>query len=260
MRVIRWGVVIVLVVGIWGCAHTAPSPPISPKTLQGMVWVPPGPFLMGHDRADGQLGVEVGVDSIPRYTVELDGFWIDQLEATVADYKAFVEGTTGHAVPYWILPKHPLQDRWPVGGISFFEASDYCKWRGKVLPTEAQWEKAARGTDGRIYPWGNDWQPSYVSYNSPFRETPDEVGSHPENISPYGVLDMSGSVQEWTSSWYTAPPESTLKRQAFGEKFHVLKGGGWISSLAYLRAANRYAVISTLNQPDFGVRCVVNGQ
>ncbi|MFQ5508240.1 MAG: formylglycine-generating enzyme family protein [Leptospirillia bacterium] len=223
-----------------------------------MVRVPAGPFIMGQGPEDGRLGVDVGVDSVPRHRVNLREFWIDRTEVTVGRYKAFVAATGHRPFPEWAWDKRPYRNDDPVIGISFFDAKAYCAWRGARLPTEAEWEKAARGTDGRRYPWGDVWDPERVVYEGSRKVQPDRVGSHPANASPYGALDMAGNVMEWTDTWYKAYPGNDLVREAFGEKYRVLKGGGWVGTQFEMRPANRHAVLPLLGQPTFGFRCVLS--
>ena len=225
-----------------------------------MVPVPEGPFIMGHDRSDGRLGVEVGVDSLPRHQVDVEAFWIDRTEVNVAQYRSFLTETGYGSFPAQAYTTRPPRPDDPMMAVNFEDARRYCAWKGKRLPTEAEWEKAARGTDGRLYPWGNVWDPAKAVHHTADRETPDAVGSHPENASPYGALDMAGNVMEWTDSWYDAHPGNDLERRAFGTRYGILKGGAWESDPMFLRAANRFSVLPQIGQPSFGLRCVVSWQ
>jgi formylglycine-generating enzyme required for sulfatase activity len=245
----------VLALALAACVHRMPSA----EVRVGMVEVPAGTFLMGHDPSDGRLGVDVGVDSVPRHKVYVKRFWIDRTEATVAEYRRYLAGTGTGGFPEQAYGTATPPGDLPIIGLDFAEASAYCRWRGKRLPTEAEWEKAARGTDGRIYPWGNTWDPARVAYHDMQRSGPDPVGSHPSNASPYGALDMAGNAMEWTDSWYEAYPGSTLQRRTFGQFYRVLKGGSWESNPYQLRSANRFAVLPEIGQPSFGVRCVASG-
>jgi formylglycine-generating enzyme required for sulfatase activity len=156
----------------------------------------------------------------PQREVYLSSYWIDVFPVTNARFERFLSAG-GYDQPHWWLPEgwawkcqqritQPLawrQAGWdgadqPVAGVSWFEADAYARWAGRRLPTDAEWEKAARGTDGRDYPWGNDWPTAAVA-NFDLqvgRTTP--VGLFPEGVSPYGCFDMAGNVNNWTSDWY----------------------------------------------------------
>jgi len=143
-------------------------------------------------------------DETPQMSVYLDAFEIDQVEVTNARYRRCVEAGICQPVSNrWIeLPPgyatDPQYDNYPAIGVSWYNAYSYCQWVGKRLPTEVEWEKAARGTDGRRYPWGDEWQPTYGAFGN----TLAPVGSFPQDSSPYGVLDMAGNAGEWTLSIY----------------------------------------------------------
>jgi formylglycine-generating enzyme required for sulfatase activity len=257
--VARWLVPACVALALGACAHGGRGPAWEALTA-GMVAVPAGPFIMGQDATDGRPGLEVAVDTMPRHRVDLKGFWIDRTEVTVADYRAFIAATGHRAFPDWAYESGPPRPDHPVIGVAYADAAAYCAWRGKRLPTEAEWEKAARGTDGRLYPWGDTWEPDRVAYDTPDQRGPDPVASHPGNVSPYGALDMAGNVLEWTDSWYEAYPGSTLERRSFGHTYRVLKGGSWETEPVYVRSASRFAVVPEIGQPSFGLRCVVSWQ
>ena len=181
-----------------------------------MVLVPAGPFLMGNERTGDSLRKT-------RRRVQLDAFRLDRTEVTVAQYARFVR-QTGYKAPFvaepWAAPFNwtggkppPGVDHHPVTLVNWFDASAYCRWAGKSLPTEAQWEKAARGTDGRRFPWGNTWDGSACNHgkggaadnydDSDGFETTSPVGSFAKGRSPYGVDDMFGNAWEWTADWYS---------------------------------------------------------
>ena len=221
-----------------------------------MVYNPGGAFLMGSKPTDG-VALETGVDEQPQHRVDLPGYFIDRYEVTVGDYRKFVEAT-GHRSPrIWENNQYakPSDDH-PVIDVNWDDADSYCHWAGKRLPTEAEWEKAARGTDGRRWPWGNQWIAGAANIQSDPRHWTAPVGSYPLDKSPYGVFDMAGNAMEWTESWYAAYPGSTLKRAAFGEQYKILKGGSWMTPVnPFTHSANRYAIAPKWDHPHFGFRC-----
>ena len=219
-----------------------------------MVYIPAGKFLMGSQPTDGAVGIQVGVDELPQQKVYVKGFFIDQYEVTNAQYYEYVKATGGYVPATWDFTQHPLGkqgEKWPVGvpppgeedypvtDTDWYDAKAYCEWAGKRLPTEAEWEKAARGTDGRFFPWGNEFDPGKANTLESALGWATAVGSYPENVSPYGVYDMIGNVAEWVDDWYHPYAGSTLTRNAFG-KHPVLRGGSWATSVyPFARAAGR---------------------
>jgi len=211
-----------------GCNSSAP--PVS----RGMVHVPKGKSFMGTDAVDKDAkALQYGfrkplyANVHPRRSINLDSFYIDKTEVTNREYKDFVV-KTGHPAPvYWPGGSYPekLTDH-PVVDVSWYDADAYCKWRKKRLPTEEEWEKAARGTDGRTFPWGNEFDIKKTNALGDHEGTM-AVGSYPEGASPYGALDMSGNVMEWVASWYVRYPGNDFIDEDYGEKYRVVRGGGW---------------------------------
>ncbi len=241
---------------------------------EDMVLVPEGLFLMGAGERHGLVGVEVGVDAMPEHTVFLKAFYIDRFEVTNAQYKKFLK-ETGYPEPDLWGPIYnreypPLRDSDPASDIRWIEADAYCRWAGKRLPTEEEWEKAARGADGRKYPWGNDWKDEATNSFEYSKErwdskrlryifTVTEVGALKEDISPYGAFDMAGNVMEWTSSWYKAYTGSALERQEFGETYRVLRGGSWMAPKEpFSFMFNRHYNFPDEDDPHFGMRCAMD--
>jgi len=207
---------------------------------------------MGNDGGDE--------DEKPAHAVTLEAFEMDMFEVTNADFAKFVEATgyqteaekAGEAG--WRAYAEG-KDNHPVVKVSWNDADAYCRWAGKRLPTEAEWEKAARGTEGVIYPWGNEWDPAKANTKqSGFRGTV-AVGSFAEGASPYGVHDMAGNVWEWMADWYQPYPNSTYQSDYFGEKFKVTRGGGWFQEENLVTTSNRSATDPSAANDDLGFRC-----
>ncbi len=257
---------IIAIIAVAGCSLAVkevrlPSPP------EGMVYIPEGWFLMGSSEEDGRFGMAVGVDEIPRHRVWLERYYIDKYEVSVGEFRKFMQTTNLRVPRIWsveawkdMYPKP--KDNHPMTGVTWYDADAYCRWVGKRLPTEAAWEKAARGTDGRQFPWGNE--PGVPGKN--IRANTIEAGiswtmpsgSYPEGVSPYGVYDMSGNVMEWTSSWYQSYIGSPLEREAFGEKYKVMRGGSWENPLIpFGRTAYRHSVAPIWDHPGHGFRCAM---
>jgi len=235
---------LVVLLGVWSLWACALTPKIPADIPPGMVWIPSGPFWMGTDPKEGVMGIEFGVDEVPRHLVNLPAFYIDRYEVTNAEYGKYIEATGSPYLPApWrerdALRREPNN---PVSDTDWYDADAYCRWAGKRLPTEAEWEKAARGSNGEAYPWGAAFDAtrantleSKIGWSRP-------VGSYPAGASVYGVEDMIGNVWEWTSSWYEAYPGSTLQRSAFGQKYHVLRGGSWgVPAQPFARVTHRHA-------------------
>lgn len=179
---------------------------VNPVDGAVMVYVPTGEFLMGNDFAV----------FAPEHTVYLDSFWLYRTEVTNQQYRICVDDGDCDLPTYARFITDPKYDNHPVGYVKWFDAAAYCQWARGRLPTEAEWEKAARGIDGREYPWGNDpltgdkanfcdvncslnWA---VTYMDDGYETTSPVGSYPLGVSPYGAFDMAGNVEEWVADWY----------------------------------------------------------
>lgn len=226
-----------------------------------MVTIPAGEFLMGSPEGKGRA------DERPQRAVYLDAFVIDQVEVTNERYMAFVK-TTGHRTPpnpYGTSPLVSLAgiEHLPVVQTTWYDAKAYCTWAKKRLPTEAEWEKAARGTDGRLYPWGNE--PPTAKRANFDREWEDEktlhpVGSLPGGDSPYGVKDMAGNAREWVSDWYDAdyyqdaPPRNPLGPDKKGV-VRSIRGGSWHSPASDITTTARGRGGFALQTHGTGFRC-----
>ena len=309
-----WSLIVLCVLVIVSVSGTAipasaatpaptPLPPPTPiatevRPADGavMVYVPAGEFLMGSPESQGDYGEH------PQHTVHLNAFWIDQTEVTNCQFEAFVEATgyrtdaekEGDGALYigggsfltiegadWRHPERPDSDiaermALPVVQVSWNDAQAYCKWAGARLPTEAEWEKACRGMDGRRYPWGDQKSNCEYAVIHDFnlglacgRGEPWPAGSKPAGASPYGALDMAGNVWEWVSDWYDAryyahspasnpqgPDEGTDRTDRGGSwvNRYVASGGSDIS----LRCATRGGFVPPTNRTNIGgFRCAV---
>lgn len=225
----------------------------SSSPLTRMALVPKGEFVMGsNERWD---------DEAPEHISSTNAFHMDLDEVTNSDYKKFVVATQQVAPYHWPEGNLPNgKEQHPVVYVSWFDASNYCKWAEKRLPTEQEWEKAARGQDGLIYPWGNQW--SLDKSNHPYKHSTgtEPIGSYPEGQSPYGLNDMSGNVWEWVDSYYLPHPGNPVTRAEYGKDKRVLKGGSWFDCLSYgcgLSAPtfNRSFFTPEVKNNSFGFRC-----
>jgi len=197
-----------------------------------MVYIPAGEFIMGTDRGfmeefSREYGVRKGKffeDAEPAKKIFLKAFYIDKYEVTNREYKKFIDATGYPPPPTWRGNMYPEgKGDHPVTNVTWFDAHAYCKWAGKRLPTEAEWEKAARGPDGNIYPWGNKYGSEKANLNNIEITAP--VGSYKEDRSYYGVYDMAGNVTEWVDDWYQPYPWSKARNKDFGKRYKVLRGG-----------------------------------
>ncbi|MBI1930893.1 formylglycine-generating enzyme family protein [Candidatus Poribacteria bacterium] len=260
------------------------TPPTTPKVLErinpkdgaAMVYIPEGKFIMGTSDAQIDTLLKRFPDwdrswfngEKPQHRVYLDGYWIYKHEVTVAQYRKFCR-ETGHRMPN--APSWGWHDDHPIVDVTWYDAAAYCQWAGVALPTEAQWEKAARGTDGRIWPWGNEWDKSKCnSYESGIEKT-SPVGSYPSGASPYGLMDMAGNVlewcmDEWDSGFYA---KSSSNNPVAGRLISFvnnnftnvktdrsLRSGCWLLNPCIVRVANRYNLFNPTNSLNcLGFRC-----
>jgi len=223
--------------------------PQQKKQYIGMVYIPGGEVT---------IGTNEGFSSEkPTHIVYTTGFYIDKYEVTNAQYKIFIDATGHPAPPHWKNGKFPEgQEDYPVVNVSYYDALKYAKWAGKRLPTEEEWEKASRGTDGRIYPWGNEWEKNRANIRPVLGfGKPKPVGSFPDGVSPYNVYDLCGNVWEWTTSWFQAYPGNTISNPNFGEKFKVIRGGSYKQSEIIAQSVRRDFLNPNDRRMDVGFRC-----
>jgi len=291
---------------------------IRPADGMVMVYVPTGEFEMGtgglgwirqplspRDRERAGFPGYVFPDERPQHPVYLDAFWIDQTEVTVAMFRTFVEDTgyettaerQGWGKPWtdgpqelewphvngadWQHPRGPgsiAVDDHPVTQVSWEDAAAYCAWAGGQLPTEAQWEKACRGIDGRMWPWGNTYDGNRLSLceaQCPIERWKDDryddgyaftapVGSFPDGVSPYGALDMAGNLWEWVADWYAddyygdSPYENPLGPDS--GTVRAMRGGAWYDTDVWATCSVRHQNPPSDLYDDLGFRCAVPDQ
>jgi formylglycine-generating enzyme required for sulfatase activity len=216
-----------------------------------LVCVPAGKFWMGAAASD----TNADTNERPQQEVDLGPYWIDRTEITNAMYQKCIEsgkciapGNTqsNTRASYF---GNPQFNNYPVINVYWNDAKAYCAWAGRSLPTEPQWEKAARGTDGRRYPWGDTGpDTSLANFNMNEKDTT-EVGKYPKGASLYGAMDMSGNVWEWVADSVQPSPSTDPSTMA-----HILRGGSWGSGNWYVRSSMRYRVIESRNI-NSGFRC-----
>ena len=289
--------------GGWRTAPTSSldigSTQTSQKDNMVMVYVPAGEFAMGSLEHDPNAYEN---EKLQR-NVYLDAFWIDQTEVTKAMFARFVEEsgyqTDAEAAGYGLvyIPatddweeikganwQHPVGlattgdrlDNYPVVQVSWNDANAYCEWASRRLPTEAEWEKAARGTDGRQYPWGNEFSGELLNYcdatcitttgkddnaNDEYQDLA-PVGTYPNGASPYGALDMSGNVWEWMADWfdesyYKNAPERNPPGAESGT-YRILRGGSWANNFIFARTTLRGGAVPTESFDNLGFRCAMS--
>ena len=248
----------------------------SPADGMTLVYVPAGSFLMGS--TDAQIAQVLQMcptcqasqfsNEKPQHSVNLDAYWIDQTEVTNAMYAACAQAGKCPAPSDSSSRTHPTYfgntqyDHYPVIFVTWDDAQAYCAWAGRRLPTEAEWEMAARGTDGRLFPWGNQAaSPTLANYANNVGDTT-ETGKYPAGASPYGALDMAGNVAEWVNdrfagNYYASAPADNPPGPSTGSN-RVLRGGSWNSSLLNMVTTVRAYGPQSLTHNTIGFRCAAS--
>ncbi len=236
----------------------------APPALVGedMVWIPPGAFIQGTTRG--------GLNERPERLVTLPGFWIDRYEVTNYQYGRFVKAT-GHRKPgppsrYAKRLAQLRGPNQPVAYVSWYDADAYCRWREARLPTEAEWEKAMRGLDGRLWPWGNSPRPRKANLGGgeDGYDATSPVGSFPLDRSPFGVHDGFGNLMEWGDDWYREqvgrPDDSRPATVADRGGYKTLRGAGYTSYGTDLRITARSFMVPDFRDETIGFRCATSDQ
>jgi len=244
---------------------------ITGKDGAPMIRVPAGQFPMGVPKGDR----DGGRDEYPRHDVQLDAYYIDKYEVTHGRYAEFVKAT-GHRIPE--NPKNSKRTLWsdhlsdalaerPVINVDWHDADAYCRWAGKRLPTEAEWEKAARGTDDRRFPWGNvEPTHKHLNFNQQWQgeKTLMPVGSYEAGKSPFGAYDMAGNVWEWVADWYDplyyekSPPTNPKGPEA--GTYKVLRSSGWSVETPLVRLFTRVKSDPVNRNDSTGFRCAADAK
>ncbi len=246
-----------------------------------LVLIPEGDFVMGSNTGRA--------DERPQHTVYLDAFELDRYEVTNAQYRRFLQVSGRRPPPYWTGDTYPVgQADYPVLGVSWDDADAYCIWAGKRLPTEAEWEKACRGTDGRAYPWGDLWEARRANVDLSARAGAEPlvwdtawqllrvtgnrvgpgllpVGSYRDSASPYGVMDLVGGASEWVADWYNwsdytnLPPRNPRNTEPPWN--HCLRGSPWhdpTGDASWVQTMSRCSARNSSHEthdPRVGLRC-----
>jgi formylglycine-generating enzyme required for sulfatase activity len=239
---------------------STPTTPASPGNDEAeLVQIPAGEFMMGY---------KGNYDTQPERRVHMPTFFIDKYEVTNNRYKRFIDAT-GHKVPWsqdpaaaayiwdWqkrLYPSGKGDD--PVVLVSWEDARAFCTWAGKSLPTEAQWEKAARGPNGNAYPWGATWAASKANTSESKLGQTAPVGAFKEDVSPYGVHDMGGNISEWVEDWFAPYPGNPIISYEEKEKYKILRGGSWDYFYSIAATHHRQYALPHSQMTAIGFRCV----
>jgi formylglycine-generating enzyme required for sulfatase activity len=229
--------------------------------------IPAGPFIMG--------SASWNDNERPLHTVYLDAFYIDQFEVSNASFAEFLNANGNQIEGYapWVeesdpdLRIHRREGLWtpdegyadhPINEATWYAARAYCAWRSARLPSEAEWEKAARGDDGRTFPWG-EAEPTcqLANFAGCFYDSV-PIDSYPNAVSPYGVYNMAGNVMEWVADWYISPYDTRQTDNPTGPErgdFRIFRGGAWFNAPNQVRTTYRFAKLPVLTYKANGFRC-----
>ncbi len=225
-----------------------PTPTSAPSVEdEDMVYIEGGEFIMGSDDHEP--------DETPQRKAYVDSFNIDKYPVTNAEYKEFVDDASHPAPRNWKAGIPEGKEDHPVTWVTWEDASAYAEWAGKRLPTEAEWERAARGADGHIWPWGDEFDSAKCNSSESSIKDTTAVDAYPVGASPDGVIDMAGNVWEWTDTWYDAYPASTHRSDRYGEKYKVIRGGSWFDNRSMVRSSARNKGEPTFMFSTIGFRC-----
>jgi formylglycine-generating enzyme required for sulfatase activity len=229
-----------------------------------MILIPASEFLMG---SDPRIDIDAKDDERPQHTLYLPDYYLAKTPVTNAQYTAFVQATGYEQPEHWAGGEPPRgKEDHPVVNVSWHDAVAYCRWLGEVtgkpycLPSEAEWEKGARGSGGRFYPWGNQWDAARCNSKEGGKEDTTPVGAYSQGASPYGLLDMAGNVWEWTRSVYKGylyDPEDGRENLEV-EARRVFRGGMFRSGLKSVRCACRFGELPHNSYKYYGFRVVVS--
>lgn len=234
-------------------AFAIPNPP------PGMVYIPEGYFQMGTSSGKRE-------DAKPMHFVNTSAFFIDKYEVSNAEYSKFMLATN-HAKPRYWDDKLFNKPEHPVVGVSWHDAMAYAKWKSRRLPTEAEWEKAARGNDGRLYPWGKKWDKGFFFFFVNIYGMDDKysrtapVDYYQSGVSPFGIFNMSGNVWEWCLDWYDpnyyrdSPEIDPMGPEA--SKMKVLRGGSWVNTIESVKVVQRGRNFPHAKTSIYGFRTVL---
>jgi len=252
--------------------------PTQQLTPPGMVLIEAGEFLRGVDddeitlavrncinEGGGDCQIEFFDDATPQQNVSLAAFYIDRTEVTNAQYALCVAAAGCDPPLDTVRYDDPAYTNHPVTNVTWAQSASYCAWAGKRLPTEAEWEKAARGVEGRVWPWGDAWEPGKANTLAAQLGGPSTVESFAGDVSPYGVIGMSGNVSEWVQDWYQGSYENLALVDPQGplaqpgdEPFKVARGGAYRSLSSFARGAHRLEVNSGSGADWLGIRCAAS--